>query len=128
MQINSQARKTIAFACFFLALAVAIGAFGAHGLKKLVDADKLVTFETAVRYHFFHGFALLLVGVMQQLFSDIRLKGVFYSFLVGTLLFSFNCYLYVLTGIKTFAMIVPVGGFLFIIGWILMGVRVLKLR
>lgn len=126
--INQSSQKSIAFAAFFLALAVAIGAFGAHGLKNLVDADKLVTFETGVRYHFYHGFALLFVGLLQQLFPSINLRGVFCSFLVGTLLFSFNCYIYVLTGIKTFAMIVPIGGVLFIVGWVLLGIKSLKLR
>jgi len=128
MNLNPVSKKNICFAAFFLALAVAIGAFGAHGLKNLVDPEKLVTFETGVRYHFYHGFALLMVGILQQLFPGIKLNGVFYSFLVGTLLFSFNCYIYVLTNIKTFAMIVPVGGLLFIVGWVLLGIKILKLR
>lgn len=128
MTLQPLARKNLAFACIVLALAVLIGAFGAHGLKSLVTAEKLVTFETGVRYHFFHGFGLLAVAFAQQIFPGIRLQASFYSFLVGILLFSFNCYFYVLSDMKMFAMIVPVGGLLFVLGWILFAWNALKLR
>src|SRR5690606_24616494 len=100
-----------------LGLAVLIGAFGAHGLEKMVSPEKLATFETGVRYHFYHGFGLMLIGVLQQMFPTQRFQATHWCFFVGILLFSFNCYFYVLTEIKTFAMIVPVGGTMFIIGW-----------
>ena len=128
MIIQPQARRSLVVGAFFLALAVLIGAFGAHGLKAIVTPEKLVTFETGVRYHFYHGFGMILIALCQQSFPDLRLNGAFYSFIVGTLLFSFNCYFYVLTGIKVFAMIVPVGGLLFVLGWIILGVKALKLR
>lgn len=121
-------KNILSSAFFILALAVLIGAFGAHGLKAIVTPEKLVTFETGVRYHFYHGFALVLLGFMKQLFPELKLNAAFYSFLVGILLFSFNCYFYVLTGLKVFAMIVPVGGLLFVAGWIILGVKSLKLR
>jgi uncharacterized membrane protein YgdD (TMEM256/DUF423 family) len=122
------AKRSLVLGSSLLALAVLIGAFGAHGLKSMVDADKLVTFETGVRYHFFHAFGLMIVGILQQQFQDLRLNVSLYSFLVGILLFSFNCYFYVLTNIKVFAMIVPVGGLLFVLGWIVMTMKLLKLR
>ena len=121
-------KNTLVFGAFFLALAVLIGAFGAHGLKSMVTPEKLVTFETGVRYHFYHGFGLLLLGILHHNFSSLKIHVSFYAFLVGTLLFSFNCYLYVLTDIKVFAMIVPLGGLMFILGWIYLGVNLLKLR
>jgi len=102
----------------FLALAVMIGAFGAHGLKNFVTPEKLITFETGVRYHFYHGFTILILAAYDQLNPGRNLSLSLSSFIIGILLFSFNCYLYVLTDIKTFAMIVPVGGVLFIIGWL----------
>ena len=111
-----------------LALGVLIGAFGAHGLKALVTPDKLVTFETGVRYHFYHAFGIFLVGLLQISLKDSDFKAVVWSFFLGILLFSFNCYLYVITGMKTFAMIVPLGGFLFVIGWIHLFVKILKTR
>lgn len=128
MTFQPLAKKSLVAGSLLLALAVLIGAFGAHGLKSMVSADKLVTFETGVRYHFYHGFGLVIVGLLKQLFSSLRLNLSFYSFLVGILLFSFNCYFYVLSGMKVFAMIVPFGGILFVIGWVGMAVGLLKLR
>ncbi len=128
MTLHPQAKQQVVIATSILALAVLIGAFGAHGMKNLVTPEKLVTFETGVRYHFYHGFGLLLVALAQQLFSGLNLRISFYSFLVGILLFSFNCYFYVLSGMKMFAMIVPVGGVLFAIGWASFAWKTLKLR
>ena len=128
MTLHPLAKKSLVLGSALLALAVLIGAFGAHGLKNLVEAEKLVTFETGVRYHFYHAFGILILGALQQLFQNVRLNLSLYSFFVGILLFSFNCYLYVVTGIKTFAMIVPVGGLLFVLGWIVLSVKMLKLR
>lgn len=128
MTLHPQAKRSLIVGSFLLSLAVLIGAFGAHGLKSMVDADKLVTFETGVRYHFYHAFGVLFVGVFQQLFQTIKLNVSFFAFVVGILLFSFNCYLYVVTGMKAFAMIVPVGGLMFVLGWVMMSVGFLKFR
>lgn len=128
MTLTLTAKRTILVSCILLALGVLIGAFGAHGLKALVTPDKLVTFETGVRYHFYHAFGIFLVGLLQMILKDSDFKSVVYAFLSGILFFSFNCYFYVVSGIKTFAMIVPIGGFLFVIGWILLFVKILKTR
>ena len=128
MTLHPQAKKSLVLGTAILALAVLIGAFGAHGLKNMVEPEKLVTFETGVRYHFYHGFALLIVGLLQQMFQNMKLHLPHWAFFVGILLFSFNCYFYVVTGIKTFAMIVPLGGTLFILGWIVLMIKILKLR
>ena len=129
-QVNLQphVKKFLLAGCLSLAVAVLIGAFGAHGLKNIVTAEKLITFETGVRYHFYHGFGLIMLAMAQQLFPEIKLKGSFYCFIAGILLFSFNCYFYVLSGMKIFAMIVPIGGLLFVIGWLFFGWKALKLR
>jgi len=128
MNSQPQALKSLSIAGFVLALAVLIGAFGAHGLKAIVTPENLMTFETGVRYHFYHGFALVMVALTQQLFPGIKLNASFYAFFVGILLFSFNCYFYVLSGMKIFAMLVPLGGLLFMIGWIILGMKALKFR
>lgn len=126
MTSNPQSKNALTVGAFALMLAVLIGAFGAHGLKSMVTPEKLVTFETGVRYHFYHGFGLVLIGILSQLFPSMNLRVSFFSFIVGILLFSFNCYLYVLSDIKVFAMIVPLGGLLFVLGWLMMGIRALK--
>ena len=128
MMINSEAKKSLILGTAMLSLAVLIGAFGAHGLKNIVDSTKLATFETGVRYHFYHGLGLFILGLLQQNFQTLRLKVSSYAFLVGILLFSFNCYFYVLTGVKVFAMLVPVGGLLFVLGWVVILLKILKLR
>lgn len=117
MNLTKDARASLFLGTALLALGVVIGAFGAHGLKNFVTAEKLVTFETGVRYHFYHAFGLVLLGLF-QLHSTAKLNVTRWAFLVGILLFSFNCYFYVLSDVKTFAMIVPLGGVLFIIGWV----------
>ena len=128
MILQSQAKRSLTLGTFLLALAVLIGAFGAHGLKEIVSPEKLITFETGVRYHFYHAFALILLGLFSQIFADAKINVAMWSFVVGILLFSFNCYFYAISGIKVFAMIVPVGGILFVLGWIFFGNRTLKLR
>lgn len=128
MSTKMQANKTWALGAALLALAVMIGAFGAHGLQKFVTPDKLITFETGVRYHFYHALGILFFAAFRDLYSPKKTNLVTGAFLTGILLFSFNCYLYVLTDIKTFAMIVPVGGTMFIVGWLAFAWSALKAR
>lgn len=125
MTLSKDARTSLLAGTGLLALAVIIGAFGAHGLKSMVTPEKLVTFETGVRYHFYHAFGLVLLG-LYQLHSTAKLKVAHWSFIVGILLFSFNCYFYAVSDVKVFAMIVPVGGVLFITGWAVFFWKILK--
>jgi uncharacterized membrane protein YgdD (TMEM256/DUF423 family) len=114
------------------ALAVALGAFGAHGLKTMVEsgqitAEMLATFETAVRYQMYHALALVAIGVLTRGNSGAgKLAGV--AFLTGIVIFSGMLYAYVLTGIKVFAMIVPIGGVSLIVGWIALAVALWRDR
>jgi uncharacterized membrane protein YgdD (TMEM256/DUF423 family) len=128
MTLQPLAKRAWALGTLTLALAVLMGAFGAHGLKSMVSPEKLITFETGIRYQFYHGFGILILAAFHQLYGVKKMSMILHSFLAGILLFSFNCYLYVLTDIKTFAMIVPVGGVLFVLGWILFFWNALKLR
>lgn len=114
---KNQSRTPLLIGAFLLCLAVAIGAFGAHGLKPRLTAKLLATFETGVTYHYYHGFALIILGLIKAQFKEINIRISQYAFAIGILLFSFNCYFYAITQVKTFAMIVPLGGMLFILGW-----------
>jgi uncharacterized membrane protein YgdD (TMEM256/DUF423 family) len=118
-----KAHRVIVLAASSLALAVLFGAFGAHGLEGKVSAKALATFETGNRYHFYHSFGLFLIGLL-SLFSKQVFKWPVYLMGAGILLFSVNCYLYALTGIKTFAMIVPIGGVSFVIAWVSLASKV----
>jgi len=114
------------------ALSVVLGAFAAHGLKKIVPADSITTFETGVRYQFYHTFALLAVGMLLEKFQGQSLVWAGYSFIAGIILFSGS--LYVLTilkstenvGLSRIGIITPIGGLFFVAGWILLFVGLLK--
>ena len=101
-------------------LAVILGAFGAHGLEKLVDAKMLQRFHTGVEYQFYHSLALLLISILYKLIRNKYVMFAGYAFLLGMVLFSGSLYAYVLTGVKGFAMVTPLGGLSFMIGWALL--------
>ncbi len=101
------------------AISVGIGAFGAHALKNmLTESNRLDTFDTAVKYLFYHTLALLAVGILQQFSTSKYLNYAGFSFLAGILIFSGSLFLICFTGIKTFGAIAPIGGTCLIIGWI----------
>jgi uncharacterized membrane protein YgdD (TMEM256/DUF423 family) len=128
MNLHPLARLSLIFGFLFLCLGVLLGAFGAHALKNMVEASKLITFETGIRYHFYHALGLVLIGLIQQVFQNLKLRLPIYFFVFGILLFSFNCYFYVLSGVKIFAMIVPLGGILLTLGWMFLLRTFLKFR
>lgn len=113
------------------ALAVILGAFGAHSLKAIVAPDQLLIFEKGVQYQFYHSFALLITGIVYGSFpnKNIRLASTF--FFVGILLFSGSLYAMVLlstcgTSLGPVGVITPIGGLCFIIGWLLLLVGLMK--
>jgi len=95
--------------------AVAIGAFGAHGLKEKLTAEMLEVYKTGVLYHLIHSVVLLSLALSDKIKSQI--PSIF--FLTGIILFSFSLYIYSTSGIRFFAMITPFGGVSFLIGWIM---------
>ena len=102
-------------------LSVAIGAFGAHGLKNLLEKNgRLPNFETAVKYQVYHVFAIITVAVLMDKYSEKLMTYAGYSFIGGILLFSGSLYILSLTNVTKWGAITPVGGLLFIIGWGLM--------
>lgn len=108
-------------------LAVVIGAFGAHALKvTLAETGYGETYELAVRYQFYHSFALLVTGLLMNYFPSQLFKYAGLSFLLGVIFFSGSLYVLSLTGIKVLGAITPIGGLCFIAGWILLFVGVTK--
>ena len=110
----------IKLAALLGAAAVAIGAFGAHGLESILEANQRAdTFETAVKYHFYHALAMLAVGIWYRFEpTNKQLKFSLISFVIGILIFSGSLYILSLTGITWLGAITPLGGVSFIIGWI----------
>lgn len=109
------------------ALSVGIGAFGAHGLKSMLEtAGRTDTFETAVKYQFYHTFAILLVGLLLQKGENSLLNISGWLFLAGIIVFSGSLYALCFTGIRWLGAITPIGGVAFIAGWLLLAWAVWK--
>ena len=109
------------------ALSVCIGAFGAHALKARLEAiHRLETFETAVKYQFYHTFAILAVALLLEKIANKSLEYAGWSFLGGIIIFSGSLYILCLTGVTKWGAVTPLGGLLFIIGWVLLGWSVSK--
>ena len=104
------------------AMAVALGAFGAHGLKAILSPELLETYKTGIFYHLIHSVILFALSLN----TKYNLKTSYYFFLAGIILFSFSLYAYTLSGIITFAMITPFGGVSLIIGWISIIIIIIK--
>lgn len=112
-------------------IAIALGAFGAHGLKQLISVEAQQTFETGVRYQMYHALMLLFVGGTTFLGEKTK-KTIYALVLVGTVFFSGSIYGLAtmdVTGInfKTIGFITPIGGLLLIVAWIVMMINFLKL-
>ena len=103
-------------------LAVALGAFGAHALKNTLSADMKAVFETGVRYQAYHALGLFAAAWIGQTYQAKYAAGAAVCFLAGTFLFSGSLYALALSGIKKFGAITPLGGLLFLIGWILLAI------
>ena len=96
------------------ALGVALGAFGAHGLKQILTPQLLETYKTGILYHLIHSVVLLAI----TLNTKYNLAIPFYFLFAWIILFSFSLYIYTISGITAFAMITPIGGVSLILGWI----------
>ncbi len=113
-------------------LAVALGAFGAHGLKKIVPPETVNTFQTGVQYQMYHALALIAVAIVFEKFPGRLLEWSGICFCIGILLFSGSLYLLTMlkatgkVGLEGIGMITPFGGLFFIAGWLLLFLSVIK--
>jgi uncharacterized membrane protein YgdD (TMEM256/DUF423 family) len=98
-------------------IGVALGAFGAHGLRGRLTPDMLGVFETGVRYQLIHAVALLAVAGLMDRLSGSLVTAAGWLFLAGMVLFSGSLYLLALTGITILGAITPIGGLAFLAGW-----------
>lgn len=110
------------------ALAVGLGAFGAHGLEPiLIQNGRLDTFETAVSYHFYHTLGLLGLGILALIKPEWKgLSLAAWGMFLGILIFSGSLYILSLSGITWLGAITPIGGVGFILGWLALAYAVLK--
>jgi uncharacterized membrane protein YgdD (TMEM256/DUF423 family) len=124
-------KQIIVTASVLGALAVILGAFGAHGLKAVLQPRQLEIWQTGVQYHFYHVFALLFLAIFNQ---DKNKSAVwaYYFFLFGILLFSGSLYLICcrdilgMPGLTALGPVTPIGGLLFILGWVMLAVAAFR--
>ena len=109
-------------------MAVALGAFGAHGLKNVASAEMIAIFNLGVEYQFYHTFALIAVAFAGHWLKSRLLDWAGYLFMLGIVLFSGSLYLYALLGTKWNGPITPLGGVCFLLGWLFIAVAVWKNR
>lgn len=112
--------------------AVLLGAFGAHGLEKVVSKENVETFSTGVTYQMYHALFLLFLGSTNFISSSSK-KAIFYLIIGGVLLFSVSIYTLATNELTAFdfkkiAFLTPIGGSLLIFGWILLGIRIFRQR
>ncbi|HEY1215640.1 MAG TPA: DUF423 domain-containing protein [Bryobacteraceae bacterium] len=115
---------------FLMALAVALGAFGAHGLRNRLDAYSLSVYEKAVFYHFIHALGILLVAVLARTgtFPLVSQSRVAWLLFLGIIIFSGSLYALAISGIRMLGAITPIGGLCFIVGWLLFAYYAVRAR
>jgi uncharacterized membrane protein YgdD (TMEM256/DUF423 family) len=130
--ITNYDKKIVASSAMLAALAIGLGAFGAHGLKNLISSEALISFETGVRYQMYHSLALLIIAFANAIPENTR-RWVSRFFVFGIILFSGSIYVLSLKEIITFNIaflgpITPIGGLLLIGGWFRLLYGVLKVK
>ena len=109
------------------ALGVVLGAFGAHAFKNILEQhQRIPTYETAVKYHFFHALALILLGILVDKYPGRLMNYSMWSFILGIVLFSGSLYILSLSGNSKWGAVAPFGGICLILGWILLFLQVYK--
>ena len=120
--MTQEAKTALLIGAMLGALGVALGAFGAHGLKARLDPEALTWWNTGVQYHLWHAIALVAVGAAAL--PGTRTVAILMA--LGVLLFSGSLYVMALTGTRWLGMVTPLGGLALIAGWLWLGWRVLK--
>ncbi len=113
-----------------MALAVGMGAFGAHGLRDRLDAYSMTVYEKAVFYHFIHALGILLVALLARTsaITPAAQTRVAWLLLIGIIVFSGSLYALAVTGVRMLGAITPIGGLAFIIGWLVLVYDALRVQ
>ena len=120
-------KVSLLFGVFFCALSIIMGAFGAHALKDRLG-DYVSTFDKAVLYQMFHSLGILCISILGHHLQTDDFNLSIWMFVIGIILFSGSLFLLSISGIKWFGAITPIGGTFFIIGWLIIFLKILKLK
>lgn len=127
MIISNKVKTFLAIATLFMVTAIALGAFGAHGLKKILEPEMLKIFHTGVEYQFYNTFGLFFATSIYMLKQESkRIKISLYLIVVGTLIFSISLYMLTILNMPILGAITPIGGTLQIIAYLLLFFGILK--
>ena len=127
MILNNKIKIFLAIAAFMMALAISLGAFGAHALKSILDESMLKVYNTGVQYHFYNTLGLFISTFIYALKPNS--KRIFISLwliLIGMIIFSFSLYLLAILNMPILGAITPIGGSLLIVAWLLLCFGILK--
>ena len=124
--MNSTAKIFLTLGSISGALAVMIGAFGAHGLKEKLTEEMLPIYKTGVEYHFYHTLALLAVGMIAMHVKSPLLTASGWSMAAGIVIFSGSLYALSISGVRVLGAITPIGGLCFMVGWVLLALTIIK--
>jgi uncharacterized membrane protein YgdD (TMEM256/DUF423 family) len=124
-------RRLVITGLFFVLLSIVLGAFGAHGLKKIVSLNQIVSFEVGVRYQMYHGILFLILSLLHNKFKVSKI--VFRLIFSGIILFSGSIYLLSLKDLFSvnysfLGIVTPIGGLCMIIGWSIYLINILRLK
>lgn len=127
MSLSASSKRLFAIGTFFMALSIALGAFGAHGLKSIVSPELLVVYHTGVEYQFYNTLGILALAIFINFKPNSKKLIVSsYLILIGMIVFAFSLYFLVILNIPMLGAITPIGGSLMIIGWLLATYGILK--
>lgn len=127
MTLNNNSKKFLALASLMMALVIAIGAFGAHGIKSIVTDSMLKIYNTGVEYHFYNTLGLFVVAFLINFYPNSKkLVRSAWLIFIGMSIFSFSLYALVLFSIPVLGAITPIGGSLLIIAWLMTAYAILK--
>lgn len=123
-------RKIISTGAVLGMIAIILGAFGAHALKKILSVEQLSTFETGVRYQMYHSLFLILIATFSELTEKTK-KTIYYLVVFGVVFFSGSIYLLATNDLtplnfKTIGFVTPIGGLLLILGWGVLLLNILR--
>ena len=112
-----RANVIISIGSFNAAVAIALGAFAAHGLQQYLDVNSIQTFKTACDFHLWHGLGIILIGLIAHILATSDASRIAWLMLIGILLFCGSLYLLSTTGLRWLGWITPFGGVAFIAAW-----------
>lgn len=127
MILNNKIKIFLAVASFMMALAISLGAFGAHGLKSILDEYMLKIYHTGVEYHFYNTFGLFVATFLYALKPNSKkIYIAIWLIIIGMCIFSFSLYFLAVLSMPILGAITPIGGSLLIISWIIITYEILR--